>query len=200
MKVLFIVFVLFGVLVAIPVAAKPSVSSGDFYISHLAGPGGEGVDIRLPGVRVPSGLNDDRPQDFLPTVKLHLIVDDGEGNNVATIDDIPYPLAGLTLRFTTGDTGGEYAELLVNDLPSGGSLPVGANGRVEYTAEMIIVVTPYIVQGEEEEESQNVSPGKPVESGNPVGFVVHSLATGATVATGYVVKFKAGKALKESLN
>lgn len=112
--------VLFTVsLVALPIAAKSPFSTGEAYFSHLAGPAGEGADLRLP----------------------------------------------------------PYAELVVNDVPTGGKLPISANGRVEYTAELLIFVTPKLVR---EEDGQGIAPG--INKVLVSDLVVYNLASG----TGYI--------------
>ena len=191
MRVSLSVFVLFAVsLVALPVAAQHSFSR-DIYFNHLSGLEGEGVDVRLPRIRVPPGLDGEYVVDFLPKVKL--IVGDDEGNTIATINNLVYRPSGLTITFTAVNIGDGYAELLVNGEWTGGQLPVSINGRVEYDAELLILITPTLVRDDQSTNNDGASPGEYV--GFDVDVTGYNLATGVTVA-----RFKAGKALKDSVN
>lgn len=186
-----------SVLLAVSVVSLPAAAQMKVLLSQLAGSAGEGVDVRLPGFSVPPGLNNEYAVDFLPKVTLDLALDDGAGNPVATIEGLEYPHNGLTLRFSTGDVSDGSAELLLDGQPTGGQLPVRANGRVEYSAELLIFVRPTLVV----EGATDGSPGEHVGfTTNAVHVVAYSLVTGLTVAAARPPRFKPGKELSDALN
>ena len=146
-----LIALLFTSLFATPILAQArfggfELHTGDgVFLSHLAGPKGEGVDVRLPQYRIPPGLDD--PLRVAPVVEPRFSIVDAEGKPIATIDDLAYPPTGLTLKFTTGeileDTGSGYTQLYLDGDPIG-DLEVDANGRVAYG--LLITIRPIVVE------------------------------------------------------
>jgi hypothetical protein len=129
------------------------IHTGEVWLNHLAGPTGEGVNVRLPPYRFPPGLDD--PLRAAPVVEPRFSIVDAEGNPIATIDDLPYPPTGLTLKFSTGDIDIESGNtaLELDDFPIG-VLQVDENGRVAYG--LIIIIRPTVVQPTSDGESSGI--------------------------------------------
>jgi hypothetical protein len=123
-------------------------------------------------------------------VEPRFIIVDAEGNPIATIEDLPYPPTGLTLKFSTGDIdSGSGLTALELDGDKIGDLQVDANGRVAYG--LTIVLRPVIIVD-------------PIQNGESSGIRyqpffdehIYSLTDGSTQA----IAVRPLKSLKDSVH
>jgi hypothetical protein len=186
---------LFVSLVATPIFAQAQVQgfeihTGGIFLSHLAGPAGEGVDLRLPRWSPPPGVDGDEWR-LRPVIRVRVL--DTAGETIATIDELEYSSHGVTLEFTTEDIASGYAALLLNGEPTGGELAVDPNDRVEYS--LLIFIRPELAEPVSDEQSS----GGINSQLRGYDLIVYSLPDGSTRASTHV-KVRPLKALKDMVN